>query len=440
MRRSRRVAAAAAALALVGSLGLARATEPAAASDPPPLAPVPEDFHWGVASSGYQSEGYAPDSNWSTYDDSTDEPYANSVDFRHRFREDIALAAGLGVNTYRIGIEWARVEPQPGVVDPEALAFYDDVVAEIRSYGMTPMITLDHWVYPGWIRDRGGWGHPGTLAAWLANAERVVRRYEGLGALWVTFNEPVFYLRNEIEHGGISPLAVAAMRARIIEAHKRIYTFIHQQDPGALVTSNQAYVPVAQPVFDATFLSAWRNHLDYVGVDYYYGVTSSNYTAIYGATGQFYKVNPEPYGIYLAIRHYARKFDLPVYVVENGMPTDNGADRADGYTRADFIRDHVYWVQRAIADGMDVMGYNYWSITDNYEWGSYRPRFGLYQVDVLTDPTLERQETDGVPAYRQVVAEGGVPADYELVKPPEGCNFDDLGTCLTGLLGTDENG
>lgn len=434
-RSARLLAALAVSLALIASLTSARA----AAADPdtpPPVAPVPAGFHWGVASSGYQSEGSAPDSNWSRYDDKTAEPYRDSVDFRNRYREDIELAAGLGVNTYRIGIEWARIEPRPGVVDNSALAFYDDVVAEIRRHGMTPMITLDHWVYPGWIRDRGGWADARTLDAWLANAQRVVSRYAGLGVLWVTFNEPVFYLRNEVEHGGISSLAALSMQSRIIAAHKRIYAFIHQVQPRALVTSNQAYVPVVQSVLDATFVDAWRNHLDYVGVDYYYGVTSDNYTAIKGLTGEFYKVEPEPQGIYFALRHYARKFpDLPLYVVENGMPTDNGAARADGYTRADFIRDHVYWVQRAIADGMDVIGYNYWSLTDNYEWGSYRPRFGLYQVDVLSDPDLVRKETDGVPAYRAVVADGGVHSGYQLSKAPQGCNFDDLAGCLTSLLG-----
>ncbi len=68
-------------------------------------------------------------------------------------------------------------------------AYYDDVVAHIRARGMTPMITLDHWVYPGWVVDQGGWTNPKTEADWLVNAEKVVERYSGIGALWITINE-----------------------------------------------------------------------------------------------------------------------------------------------------------------------------------------------------------------------------------------------------------
>ena len=61
------------------------------------------------------------------------------------------------------------------------------------------------------------------------------------------------------------------------------------------------------------------------------------------------------------------------------------------------------------SDGtLAVFGYNYWSLTDNYEWGSYTPRFGLYTVDARTDPTLARRPTDGVEAYRAIIG-GGAP-------------------------------
>jgi beta-glucosidase len=67
---------------------------------------------------------------------------------------------------------------------------------------------------------------------------------------------------------------------------------------------------------------------------------------------------------------------------------------------------------------MDVIGYNYWSLVDNYEWGSYAPRFGLYTVDVETDPALTRHETDAVAAYREINCNGGVAADYRPTRAP----------------------
>lgn len=81
-------------------------------------APLPDDFMWGVSSSAFQSEGGRVDSNMQRLNDAggdpKQDPYGKSVDFRHRYREDVALAKSLGANTYRIGISWARLEPKKG--------------------------------------------------------------------------------------------------------------------------------------------------------------------------------------------------------------------------------------------------------------------------------------------------------------------------------------
>src|SRR5699024_12073261 len=98
---------------------------------------------------------------------------------------------------------------------------------------------------------------------------------------------------------------------------------------------------------------------------------------------------------------------------------------------SDALRNDVYWIQRAVADGIDVIGYNYWSLTDNYEWGSYQPRFGLFTVDVLTDPTLTRHPTDAVDTYRGITARGGVPGGYIPSEAPQPCSLVDIpSSCL----------
>jgi beta-glucosidase len=390
-------------------------------------APLPDDFLWGVATSGFQSEGSSPDSNWRRYSDSgrTHDAIENSVDFRHRYAEDIARAADLGVDVFRFGVEWARVEPAPGVWDETELRYYDDVVQEITRRGMTPMITLDHWVYPGWVADQGGWADPDTVDDWLANAQKVVERYSGFGALWITINEPTVYVQKELTFGGIGPDRVPQMLDRLVEVHRRAYDLIHVRDPGARVSSNLAYVPAAMDALDATFVDRVRDKLDFLGVDYYYGLSLDNLTAANAVTDAFYDIDPQPDGIYHALMRYARAFPgLPLYVVENGMSTDDGKPRPDGYTRSDHLRDHVYWMERARADGAPVIGYNYWSITDNYEWGTFRPRFGLFTVDALTDPTLTRRPTDAVTTYRDLVA-NGLPPGYRPVRPAGACSLVD---------------
>lgn len=112
------------------------------------------------------------------------------------------------------------------------------------------------------------------------------------------------------------------------------------------------------------------------------------------------------------------------------MATENGTPRSDGWTRSQSLSDSVYWVQRAYMDGINVTGYQYWSLTDNFEFGSYTPRFGLYTVDVLTDPTLARKPTDAVSTYTSIISNRGVASSYtpKLVR----CSLSDLDlTCPT---------
>ncbi|AYF75854.1 glycoside hydrolase family 1 protein [Nocardia yunnanensis] len=400
-------------------------TTPSATADPG-LPPVGGGFLWGVSSSGYQSEGFAPDSNWSRYAGSgRAEDYRNSVDFLHRYDEDIQNAANLGAGVYRVSVEWARVQPNPGEWD---FSFYDSMIGRIRAAGMRPMITLDHWVFPGWEVDRGGWRNPGMVDDWLTNARAVVDRYAHLDPLWVTFNEPLNYASKEQQIGDLGALDVAPMIDRMVAAHRGIYDYIHGRQPGAMVTSNIAYSAMGAAQADASFVDRIADKLDYVGVDYYYGGSLSNPpNLIAQLTNTPSGLILEPDGIYYALRRYAGKFPgRPLYIVENGMPSDNGSPTTDGMTREDNLRDTVYWVQRAKADGMNIMGYNYWSITDNYEWGSYSPRFGLYTVDVTSDPSLARRPTAAVGAYHDIIGAGGVGAGYVPTRAPAFCSLQDL--------------
>lgn len=412
-------------LALTG-LGIAAAGV-AAYRRPPaqvPVTPFPEDFKWGVALAGFQSEGSSPDSNWSRYVDEgapmIRTPFGEGPQWLTRFEEDIALAAGLGVNTFRFSVEWARIETAPGVIDEDGWAFYDAVVDTLERHGISPMITLDHWVYPGWVVDKGRWQWEGVVDAWMGHAERVVRRYAGRGATWITINEPQYYLDCEKKNLHLTRREQHVMQTRLLEAHRRAYALIHELDPGALVSSNLACVPAPlHLISDAWFFDRCGDTLDFLGIDYYYGLGLDNLSARFDNVGEYWRITMQPESLLYMLRIYHKKRpDLPIWIVEHGMPTDNEQPRFDGLTRAEHLRDHIYFLQRAADEGIPVIGYNYWSLTDNYEWGSYRPRFGLYSVDVLGDPSLERRPTDGVDAYREIIAERGVRADYQPVSRP----------------------
>jgi beta-glucosidase len=415
-------------LLAAGLLGLAPATGGFRAR-------FPRNFLWGVATSGFQSEGHFPDSNWTRYARKSPDPYLQSADFLHRYPSDIALARSIGVNVFRTSIEWARIEPRPGWRDPQAIAYYDDLVRRIRAAGMRPMLTLDHWVHPGWVADRGGWTDPATVEGWLAHAAFVVGRYRNMGVLWITFNEPTANIFEEFGHGASGVAELATMRDTIIGAHRRAYQMIHRLDRRALVTSNTAYGTILNPLFDLAIFDQIADSIDYIGIDYYYGASVTNASAIYAGAGAYWNIRPEPEGLYYVLRNYHRRFPrLPLYVVENGMATHDGRPRPDGYTRAEGLRDHVYWLQRAVNDGIPVFGYNYWSITDNYEWGSYSPRFGLYTVNAKTDPALVRHPTDAVAAYRSIIANRGVPRGYRPHLKPAFCSWEDPVPSCTGKV------
>lgn len=384
------------------------------------VAPLPEDFHWGVATSGFQSEGSFPDSNWTRYvarPGSPHRPYRQSIDFYRRYREDLALAAGMGVNTFRFSIEWARVMPQRGVVDEEALRHYDDLFDALAEHHMTPMVTLLHFVTPGWVLDEGGLADPRIVSAFDDFVKVVAQRYAHRGAWWITINEPSYFLTLERRHGSCPDEEVANAKDRLVAMHVQAYATLKAADPRALVSTNVVWEPAPASWVDDWVFDRVKAHLDYVALDYYYSV-SPDLTVVHAARGQFWRVNFTPDALLTALRDYHRRApQLPVYVVENGMATDDGLPRRDGYTRGQHLRDHVYWVQRARAEGIDVVGFNEWSLTDNYEWGDYRNRFGLYTVDVEADASLRRKPTEAVDVFRTLVRNRGVPGDYRVTLP-----------------------
>ncbi|PTU31899.1 glycoside hydrolase family 1 protein [Stenotrophobium rhamnosiphilum] len=386
-----------------------------------PAASLPSDFIWGVSSSAFQSEGGEVNSNWELHKKPPvdREPYGTSVDFRHRYREDVTLAKQLGVNTYRIGINWARVEPKKGKIDAAELAYYDDLILALKQAGITPLITLDHFIYPSWVSAQGAWTNPQTTTDFVKYSRLIAERYREDVHLWITFNETAFYMFFEIDSRQMGFKDFMSMRKNLISAHRQTYDVIHQVDKQAVVTSNIVWVgdhfgsALLRQFTNWMFFNGVKDKCDVIAIDYY---TADLITA--ARTGHHWKWPPQPAGLYRALKMLKSEFpDKPILIAEVGMATENGQAREDGAKREDVLRDGVYWTQRAKADGVNVIGYMVWSLTDNYEWGSYTPRFGLYTVNVRTDASLTRIPTAAVPAYQEVIRNAGVGADYQPVLP-----------------------
>ena len=371
----------------------------------------PDNFLWGAATAAYQIEGGILKSDWSEK-----YPAGLACDHYNRYEEDFSLLQELNLNTYRMSVEWSRLEPQNGKFDQKEFDHYRVMLQSLKSRGITTMVTLHHFTLPDWVAKTGGFGNSKTINYFVRFAEKVFYELGEMVDLWVTINEPMLYsylvtplLSGWQKEGlnGISlgeyPKAVKTIVAslgvmsNLIRAHNKSYKKIK------ILSSSRAQVGIAHNIFyfepdrknnifdrilaalqhylwNIYFLDRIKNNLDFIGVNYYFHhivrclFRSEDKGKVKTEMG--WDIYPE--GIYHVIMGL-NKYRLPIYITENGI-----ADSKDSMRR-DFIHDHLLWVHRAIAGGADVRGYYYWSLIDNFEWAyGTSMRFGLVAMDYET--------------------------------------------------------
>ena len=124
-------------------------------------------FFIGAATAAHQVEGNNTNSDYWAQEQlphsSFTEPSGIACDHYHRYEEDIKLLADAGLNAYRFSIEWARVEPEEGKFDPEAIEHYRKVIACCKAQGVEPIATLLHFTSPKWLICKGGWEAESTV-------------------------------------------------------------------------------------------------------------------------------------------------------------------------------------------------------------------------------------------------------------------------------------
>jgi beta-glucosidase len=394
---------------------------------------VPSSFKWGVSTAGYQWEGQDTSSQWAAWDAAGKTPERNvrGADGLTRYETDMKLTQGLGANTFRTSIEWSRIEPTKGQIDPQAVAVYHDMLRSMKAHGLTPVITLHHFSHPEWLAKEGGWENPASADAFGRYAAFVAKEFGAEIDTYLTFNEPNVYLAGGYLAGAMppgkqNPIAAYKAMKNMIRGHKLAYAAVHANDATSKVSFNRYTAEYAlRSVQDvqtaeekALSSDTWMldqvtginaedgtkgRTIDFVAFDYYCRLKVKLPFAL--PRPDTWEVYPE--GMYKAAKRFHARYKLPVLVAENGLATHDGAPRADGWTRSAYTVAHVQQMQRAMAEGVPVMGYIHWSITDNYEWGSFSPRFGLYQVD-CRNGDFRRVPTDGVEAFRSVIGQGGV--------------------------------
>jgi beta-glucosidase/6-phospho-beta-glucosidase/beta-galactosidase len=450
--------------------------EPTESDAAPPAAGrglFPEHFQFGVATAGFQVEGGfngpgEPANNWLAWEQTGRvEPSGDAVGFWARPEEALDRAADLGCDSFRLGVEWARVVPDGRRVDRGALARYVSIVAACVERGLAPLVTLHHFTHPDWL-GQDLWLRPDAPARFAAWARIVVPELAPFVRHWVTLNELNIlavqtYLTGDFPPGRTGAFDDAAVALdNLVAAHVLGYDVIHAERPDAVVTTNNYsltvyeydrmlvdlvlarsqgvvrrdldgwlaerrrlhYSMLATPgpgesllrragarlapygstgrgssaprrALDALEASPHERTLDVLGVDHYDPHAARHFRLPWHRTAggrspspvrQLWDDPPDPAGLtrWLGVQA-ALAPGLPLWVVENGMCNrvlkGRAFGRLDGWDRPRYLREHVAAVVAAVDAGVPVEGYWHWSLVDNYEWGSYEPRFGLFGVD-----------------------------------------------------------
>jgi beta-glucosidase len=365
---------------------------------------LPADFLWGAATAAHQIEGANTNSDFWALEHAGlgqfSEPSGDACDSYHRYPEDIRLLAEAGLKAYRFSIEWARIEPAPGEFSRAQLLHYRAMIECCQAHGVLPIVTLHHFTSPRWFAEGGGFRRSDAVerfAAYVDNVSEILHDVDWV----VTINEPniaaLFAGLHQAPAEGEDPISVQmALAGGPDPTLAPILTAMHHAARDVLrartkakvgwAVATQGFVPTEgneakwQEVFDTwegVFFDATDGD-DFIGIQSY---TSQPVDADGPVphpphpdntlTGWAYR----PDALAINLRRVWELKGLPLLVTENGIATD------DDERRIAYVTGALSGLKAAVADGVEVIGYCYWSLLDNYEWGSYAPTFGLITVD-----------------------------------------------------------
>jgi beta-glucosidase len=398
----------------------------------------PKNFLWGAATSAYQVEGNNVNSDWWEWEiESRHEKSGSACRHYELYEQDFDLAKSLNHNVHRLSIEWSRIEPQEGKFSKEALEHYQKVILSLRSRNIEPIVTLHHYTNPIWFAKSGGWENKQSVSYFLRYCDYVASFLAKHVHYWITINEPTIFLYHAYIIGAWPPQIKSFLRANKVEnnlvcAHVKTYQLIHKiykelniEKPCVGISQfTQAYMPCTQSPqnrFAANLRDKWYNFnfldkiirqrsMDFIGINYYsrqvvefskpsianlfMGVCKDNHHPVL-KNSLGWDIYPEGLRELLL---KLKKYNLPVIITENGICT------ADDNQRWDYIQSHLKNIHQAMEQGVNVLGYLYWSLMDNFEWDKgFGPRFGLLGIDYNT---YKRTVRESAKKYSQVCVSG----------------------------------
>jgi beta-glucosidase len=387
----------------------------------------PKGFIWGTATSAHQVEGGNTASDlwmmeWAK-ESIFAEPSGDACDQYHRYDSDIGLLKGLGFNTYRFSIEWARIEPEEGFFSKAALDHYRRVLASCQAQGVMPMVTFHHFTAPVWFTKDGGWEDRKCIDRFVRYCEKAAEALGDLIPYACTINEAnipqmIATMRDlsgrPSRPGGRRDRALAeaarlcggepgrfkpylsgdghAATPNLIAAHRKSFEVIkgctNTKVGLALSLTDYQAVEGGQKTRDRVHHAINGQFLETLKGDDFVGIQTYS-RALVGEdrtmpppndaerTQMGYEFYPE--ALEACIRFATKESGCRPIVTENGIGTEDDTRRMEYTKRA------LNGVVNCLNDGIDLGGYIHWSMLDNYEWlEGYRPKFGLVEVDRAT--------------------------------------------------------
>jgi beta-glucosidase len=414
----------------------------------------PEDFLWGTATSPTQIEGHVTN-EWTDYVASDGGHCRVACNHYHRYEEDMDWMAELGVNAYRMGIEWSRLQAAPfAPLNQKELERYVHLLDCLKAANITPMVVLHHFSNPRWITSHGGWLNPATVSAFVDYVTKLVSALKERVYLWNTFNEPDTYASLTYLLGGFPPFhkwrlwSYRKVIKHMAGAHVRASEIIRREGndgrtPEIGIAKNWTFfgsfqkyafwdrllAAISHHTFNHFVLDAFlggprREASTFLGVNYYGLARFKNFEPMVPAGGACPKELAQlsvvcddmferyPAGLGIILRNFHRRYGLPLYITEHGAASGDDEFRIRDLTR------HLSALRSAMSDGVDVRGFFYWSLLDNFEWQfGYSKKFGLLTVD-FNDEKLPRKMTRVGEFYRGICRERAVATAPENSRVP----------------------
>ncbi len=384
---------------------------------------LPDDFIIGAATSSYQIEGGNFNSDWYEWEKkikAADCICGNACKSWELYLQDIEVLKKFKFEAYRTSIEWGRIFKTPTEIDEEAVEHYVNMFKAIKSSGIKLYLTLQHHTLPLWLN--GGWSNKEVLKHFKVYVRTAGERFQKYVDAWMPINEPCInnifgYFMSLFPPGKNSLIAAVKVPTVQMKAHLAAYKILKEinssipigfvkQLPGFKSKSNRIIDRVLTVFYDYLFnglyvnsfssgrlpFSIFRNvefinSIDFWGLNYY----TTKHVAFGESKEEFYNTTIdadsenmlgwkcEPEGLYKGIKRLWKLSKKPIFITENGIATNSEQSRID------YIKKHLIAISKAIEEGVEVRGYFYWSLLDNFEWCyGFKPTFGVVGVDRTT--------------------------------------------------------